>query len=429
VGLNINLQTLEAKMERIVITGMGTVNPLGLNVAETWQNAIDGVSGVAPITLFDTAAWEGDWQVKIAAEVKNFDPAQFMDVKEARRRDRFEQFGVAAAKQALAQSGLQVTPQNAGRIGVIVSSAVGGLKSLQDGVTTLKDEGARRISPFMIPMLMPNGAAGLIGIDTGIKGPALSVASACASGADGIGMAWMMLKAGMIDAALAGAAESTICAIGVGSFDRIGAMSRQNDNYHNIPKPFDKNRDGLVMGEGAAVLMLETASHARARGATILAELAGYGSTADAFHITAPSDDGAGGAAAIRRALESAGEHPAAVGYISAHGTATPLNDASETKAIKIAFGEHAYKVPISSTKSMTGHMMGATAALEAIFCVQAVREGILPPTIHYETPDPECDLDYIPNHARRAEVRVAISNAFGFGGHNAVLVIRRWDN
>jgi beta-ketoacyl-acyl-carrier-protein synthase II len=350
-----------------------------------------------------------------------------MDPKEARRRDRFEQLGVAAAKQALANSGLEITDANTNRVGVLVSSAIGGIKSLQDAVITNYTEGPRRVSPFLIPMLMPNGAAGMIAIDLQIKGPCFSAASACASGADGIGTAWLMLKCGMLDAALAGAAESTVCSVGVAAFDRVGAMSRRNDDYSMTPQPFDKNRDGLVMGEGAAVLVLETEAHAKKRGAHILAELAGYGATADAYHVTAPHEQGAGGAAAMRAALQSAGATVDDLGYINAHGTGTTLNDQSETRAIKNAFGEKAYQIPVSSTKSMTGHMMGATGALEAIFCTQVVREGVLPPTIHYETPDPECDLDYIPNRAREQKVDLAISNAFGFGGHNSVLAIRRF--
>lgn len=410
--------------DRIVITGMGTVNPLGLSVEESWKNVTAGVSGVAPITLFDSTPLN----VHIAAEVKNFNPDQYMDAKEARRRDRYEQLATAAANEAIRQAGLEVTEQSASRIGVIVSSAIGGLKSLQDAVITNHEEGPRRVSPFLIPMLMSNGGAGMIAIDHGIKGPCFSVASACASGADGIGVALMMLKTGMIDVALAGAAESTITSTGVAAFDRIGATTRRNDAYHMVPQPFDKNRDGLVMGEGAGVLVLERESHARARGAAILAEMAGYGATADAFHVTAPHEQGEGGAAAIRMALQSAGANPDEVGYISTHGTGTPLNDQAETRAIKAAFGaDLAYKVPVSSTKSMTGHMMGATGALEAIFCVLAVRDGILPPTIHYETPDPECDLDYIPNQAREKKIDLAISNAFGFGGHNAVLAVRKY--
>ena len=411
-------------MERIVITGMGTVNPLGLTVEESWASAINGVSGVGPITLFDSSALN----VHCAGEVKNFDPEEYMDPKEARRRDRFEQLAVAAAKQALVSSGLEITDSNSGRIGVLISSAIGGLKSLQDAVILNHEEGPRKISPFLIPMLMPNGAAGMIAIDFQVRGPCFSVASACASGADGIGTAWLMLRAGMIDAAVAGAAEMTVCHTAITAFDRVGAMARRDTDFSMTPQPFDKNRDGLVMGEGAAVLMLETESHARKRGANILAELAGYGSTADAFHVTAPHEKGAGGAAAMRMALESACANVEDLGYINAHGTGTVLNDQSETRAIKAAFGERAYQIPVSSTKSMTGHLMGATGAVEVIFCVQAVRQGILPPTIHYKTPDPECDLDYIPNKAREKKVSLAISNAFGFGGHNAVLAIRKYN-
>jgi beta-ketoacyl-acyl-carrier-protein synthase II len=392
-------------------------------VEESWKNAVNGVSGVGPITLFDPAPLN----VHFAAEVKGFNPDNYMDAKEARRRDRFEQLGTAAAKMAIENSGIEVTEANAGRIGVLVSSAIGGIKSLSDAVITNYTEGPRRVSPFLIPMLMPNGAAGMIAIDHQIKGPCFSVASACASGADGIGTALLMLKAGMIDAAVTGATEMTICSVGVAAFDRVGAMSRRNEDYSMTPQPFDKNRDGLVMGEEAAVLVLERESDAKKRGANILAELAGYGATADAFHVTAPHEHGAGGAAAMKMALDSARATVDDLGYINAHGTGTTLNDQSETRAIKAAFGEKAYSIPTSSTKSMTGHMMGATGALEAIFCVQAIRDGVLPPTIHYETPDPECDLDYIPNTAREKKIDLAISNAFGFGGHNSVLAIRRY--
>jgi beta-ketoacyl-acyl-carrier-protein synthase II len=411
--------------DRIVITGMGTVNPLGLNVQESWANVIAGKSGVGPITLFDSHA--ANLNVHIAAEVKNFKPEEFMDAREARRRDRFEQFAAAAAKEAIENSGLQVTEANAGRIGVIISSAIGGLHSLQEAILTNHKEGPRKVSPFLIPMLMANGGAGMTAIEFGIKGPCFSVASACASGADGIGTALMMLRTGMIDAAVTGAAETTITTTGVAAFDRVGAMSRRNDNYSMTPQPFDKERDGLVMGEGAAVIVLEREADAKARGANILAELAGYGATADAFHVTAPHEHGAGGAAAMRMALESAKANLDEVGYINAHGTGTSLNDQAETRAVKAAFGDLAYKMPISSTKSMTGHMMGATGALEVLFCVNAIRAGILPPTINYQTPDPECDLDYIPNKAREAKISLAISNAFGFGGHNAVLAIRKY--
>lgn len=409
--------------ECVVITGVGTISPLGLTVAETWQNLVNGVSGVGPITHFDPDGL----LVKIACEVKNFDPEKYISAREARRRSRFEHFAVAAAREAIQQSGLDLNKIDPGRVGVVISSAIGGVQAFSDAVSQA-EEGPRRISPFTIPMLMSNGAAGMVSIDYGFQGPSLSVASACASGADGLGMALLMLQAGIIDIAIAGASEATITPVGVAAFDRLGAMSRRNDDYSCTPQPFDLERDGLVMGEGAAVLVLERESHARSRGADILAELAGYGSSADAYHITAPMEDGHGGAQAIRRALDSARINPEEVDYINAHGTATPLNDISETRAIKTAFGDLAYNIPVSSTKSMTGHMMGATGAMEAVFCVQTVRENIVPPTINYYVPDPECDLDYVPNQARQLPVRVAVSNAFGFGGHNAVLVIRGYE-
>ena len=411
-------------MERIVVTGMGTVNPLGLNVEDSWKNVTEGVSGVAPITQFDHA----NLQVHIAAEVKGFDPTHVLETREARRRDRFELLASVAATEAVASAGIDITEDNASRIGVVVSSAIGGLRALEDGVLTIHRDGPRRVSPFMIPMLMANGASGLIAIDHGIKGPCFSVASACASGADGIGMALMMLQSQIIDVALAGGSDSPIVSTGVAAFDRLGAMSHRNDDYSMTPAPFDKNRDGLVMGEGAAVLVLESESRARQRGARIYAELAGYGSTADAFHVTAPHETGEGGSAAIRQALSSARANAEDVDYINAHGTATQLNDVSEARAIKGALGVLAKSIPVSSTKSMTGHMMGATGALEAIFCTLAIRDGILPPTIHYQTPDPECDLDVIPNQSRDARVDFVLSNAFGFGGHNAVLAFRRYD-
>jgi 3-oxoacyl-(acyl-carrier-protein) synthase len=323
------------------------------------------------------------------------------------------------------QSSLVIEPEAAGRVAVILSSAIGGLAALEGAVETLRDEGPRRLGPFLIPMIMSNGASGMTAIDTGAKGPSFSVASACASSADGLGQAWLLLRAGLADVAISGGAEATITRVGIAAFDRLGALSHRDQDYQSTPSPFDLNRDGLVMGEGAAVLILETLEHARARGATVLAELAGYGASADAFHVTAPAEDGAGGAAAIRLALQSAGATPDDVGYINAHGTGTKLNDQSETLSIKSALGERAYGIPVSSTKSMTGHMMGATGALEAIFCIQAIRSGWVPPTAHLRTPDPDCDLDYVPNHARPASVDLALSNAFGFGGHNAVLAFR----
>ncbi|KAA3647943.1 MAG: beta-ketoacyl-[acyl-carrier-protein] synthase II [Chloroflexi bacterium] len=409
--------------EKIVITGTGAITAVGHSTRETWENIINGVSGAGPITQFDAS----EFLVNVACEVKDFDPAEHIERREVRRRDRYQQFAAVAVKEALAESGLEITPENAGGIGVILSSAIGGLGTLEENVKMILESGPRKVSPFMIPMLMSNGAAGLVGIDYGAKGPAFSVASACASGQDGIGMAWMMLKSGMIDVAITGASEATVTPVGVAAFDRLRATSRAASD-EPAPRPFDKNRDGLVVGEGSGILVLEKESHAKARDAEILAELAGYSATADAFHITAPSEDGSGGSAAMVRALEVAGVNPDEVGYISAHGTATPLNDKSETLAIKSAFGETAYNIPISSTKSMTGHMMGATGAVETVLCVQAVRENVAPPTINYETPDPDCDLDYVPNQARQTPIDVAISNAFGFGGHNAVVVVRKYD-
>jgi beta-ketoacyl-acyl-carrier-protein synthase II len=408
---------------RVVITGMGAVTPIGLSVRESWDSCVNGRSGLGRITLFDPT----NFPIQIGGELKNFDPANYMDAKEARRRDRFEQMGVAAAKEALTQSGLVITDVNAGRIGSFVSSAVGGAQAFQEASITMKESGPRRINPFTIPMMMVNGAAGMVAIDFGTKGPAMCITSACAAGADSIGMAALLIKAGRIDAALAGGAEASIVPTGIAAFDRVGALSRRNEDFSMTPQPFDKNRDGLLMGEGAAVVMVEGLDHAQARGANIICELIGYGSTNDAFHITAPSEDGAGAAGAMVQALADAQLHPDQIDYISAHGTATHLNDLTETKAIKLAFGEQAYRIPISSTKSMTGHMIAATAALEIIFCALAIRDGVIPPTIHYQTPDPECDLDYVPNTAREKKVEIAMSNAFGFGGHNAVVIVKRF--
>ncbi len=407
--------------EKIVVTGMGAVSPLGHTLKQTWGNIVNGVSGMGPLTLFDPV----DHLVKIACEVKDFNPENYLPSREVRRRDRYQHFAAAAVKEALEQSGLKPVEGHTHRIGVVISSAIGGIRTFEENTADLLKDGPRKVSPFLIPMLMANGAAGLAGIDYGFQGPSFSVASACASGQDGIGMAWLMLRAGIIDAAITGGSEAVITPVSVAAFDRIGAASRGGPG-DKTPRPFDKTRDGLVFGEGCGILVLERESHARARGAEILAELAGYAATADAFHITAPSENGVGGSHAMRLALESAHVSTDEVGYINAHGTATPLNDLSETIAIKSAFGEQAYNIPISSTKSMTGHMMGATGALETIFCVQAVREGVVPPTINYGTPDPECDLDYVPNEARRTPVKVAMSNSFGFGGHNAVIVVRK---
>ena len=412
-------------MRRVVITGMGAVTPVGNSVDESWSNIVEGVSGVGPITQFDTQ----DLLVQIACEVKGFDPEDYMEKREARRIDRFQQFGIAAAAQAIDQAGLVVKPEEASRASVIISSAVGGMISVEEAMIVFSEQGSRRVTPFIIPKFMSNGAAGLVSIKNGFKGPTFSIASACASGSDAIGQAATMIRSGAVDVAVAGGADATISRIGISGFDRLKAMSRHNEDYSDTPAPFDKNRDGLVMGEGAAAVVLEDLDRVRDRGAEILGELVGYSSTSDSFHITAPAEDGAGGAAAMVNAIEMAGVAPDQVDYINAHGTATPLNDLSETRAIKAAFGEAAYDIPISSTKSMTGHMMGATGAVEAIFCMLAIRDDIIPPTIHYRTPDPECDLDYVPNEARQGKVDVAISNAFGFGGHNAVLAFQAYSS
>ncbi|MBN2085604.1 MAG: beta-ketoacyl-ACP synthase II [Anaerolineales bacterium] len=405
-------------MERVVVTGIGTVNPLGLDPETTWKQALAGTSTAGIIQQFDPSALS----VKIACEVRGFDPADFMDFRAARRMDRFQQFAIAATREAVEQSGLDVRAHGE-RVGVVMATTIGGMYTIQEACRQLLTVGPRKLSPFTIPMLMPNGAAGLVGIEFGARGPAFSVASACASGADGLGSAWRLIRSGEADAMIAGSTDATVCELGMGAFLRLGAMT--GGESLDVPKPFDKNRDGLVMGEGAAVIVLESLTFARRRGARILAELAGYGATSDAYHITAPAQDGSGSARAIELALASAGVKPDDVDYINAHGTGTVLNDLSETKAIKRVFGKRAYTIPVSSTKSMTGHMMGTTGALEVIFCMLAIRDGKIPPTIHYSTPDPECDLDYVPNTARTQPVSVAVSNAFGFGGHNAVLVIR----
>ena len=410
---------------RVVVTGVGTINPLGHRVEDTWENLKNGVSGVGPITLIET----GDLLVKIACEVKEFDPGDYINVKVARRIDRYQQFAKVATQEALAQSGFEVGEEDPSRVGVVVSTAVGGMTTLDEGMKVLFTDGPRRLNPFFIPKFMPNGAASLIGIDIGAQGPSFSVASACASGADSIGLGRQMIRAGVIDACIAGSSEATITRIGVSSFDRLGALSRRNDDYSMTPAPFDRNRDGLVMGEGAGILVLESLERAKARGAEILGEIVGHGSTSDAFHITAPSEQGHGGAAAISIAMDQAGLNPEDLHYINAHGTATQLNDIAETYAIKKALGDPAYRVPISSTKSMTGHMMGATGAVEAIICLLVIRDNVIPPTIHFSEADPECDLDYVPNEAREQVVSTAISNAFGFGGHNGVLAFRAFSD
>ena len=410
---------------RVVITGMGTINPLGKTVSETWEKVIHGVSGVGPVTHCDTS----DFQTQIACEVKDFNPLDYFDAKQARRMDRFQQFAIIAFREAYQQSGLEVEKENPGRIAVIVSSAIGGLDAIQEAVTTLFKDGPRRISPFLTPMIMTNGAAGLIAIEKGIRGPCFSIASACASSNDAVGQAALLIQANRVDVAITGGSEATINRTGIGVFDRLGALSRRNENYHLTPSPFDRDRDGFVMAEGAAILILESLEHAKGRDARIIAELIGYGSTVDAFHVTAPAEDGSGAGEAISQALRMAQLTPADVDYVNAHGTGTELNDVSETRAIKLAFGDHAYRIPVSSTKSMTGHLLGAAGALESVFCTLSIQNGIIPPTIHLQNPDPLCDLDYVPNEARQTTVMTAVNNAFGFGGQNAVLAFQAFSD
>ncbi len=408
---------------RVVVTGMGTVNSTGLTVEESWANVSAGRSGIVPITLFDHSSCE----VHFGGEVKGFDPAKYMDFKEARRRDRFCQMGVAATRQALEQSGLEITEENADEIGCIFGSGTGGLGSYTQFVLDYSRNGTARIHPFAIPMVICDSPAAAIAIDWNLRGPNFAPVSACATAADALGLAYQALQLGQARAFVAGGSEATIHLAGFLAFDRLGAMSRNNGDPAGACKPFDKNRDGIVMGEGAAALIVEELEFARARGAHILAEISGYAATSDAFHVIAPDEKGAGARRAIKRALQDAQVQPQDIDWISAHGTGTPLNDKTETMAIKAILGEQAYHVPISATKPLTGHMMGATGALEVIFGIKAIETGIIPPTINYETPDPDCDLDYVPNTARECRVNTFMSNAFGFGGHNAVLILKRF--
>jgi len=409
--------------ERIVITGMGTVNPLGLSVSETWNNIINGVSGIGPIYCFDSTSL----RVKIACEIKGINPELYMSAKEVRRRDRVEQLAAAGAKQAIQQSGILETEIDPSRISVIISSAVGGINTLQDTFRIIEEQGANRVRAFAIPMLMTNGLTGIVAIGYGFQGPCFSIGSACASGIDAICLAWILLKNKIIDVAVTGATESTVLEVAVAIFDKVGALSRRNEDYSCTPQPYDLNRDGLVIGEGSGVIVMESENHAKKRGAQILAEIAGYAASSDTSHITAPRDDGGGGIMAIKNAIKAASIGTNQIDYIDAHGTGIVLNDVFETKAIKTAIGEIAYNIPVSSTKSMTGYLMGATGALETILCVKSIQDCIIPPTTNYQTADPECDLDYVPNIAREKLVNVVLNNAFGFGGHNAVLVICRY--
>ena len=408
---------------RVVITGLGAVTPIGNTVATYWAGLQSGANGVAPITLFDASKHA----CRFAAEVKDFDPSGVLDPKETKRWDRFCQFGVVAAKEALAQSGLEITDANRQRIGVIIGSGVGGLLTMETQAHVLEGKGPGRVSPFTVPMMIPNMATGLAAIALGAQGPSSAVATACAAGSNAIGDAFRLLQQGHADAMVCGGAESAITPLGVAGFASAKALSFRNDDPATASRPFDAERDGFVIGEGAGILVLETLDHAQARGADILGEVVGYGMTCDAHHITSPIPGGLGGARAMSLALADAGLKADDIDYVNAHGTSTPANDSNETAAIKTALGERAMAIPVSSTKSMTGHLLGGSGGIEAVAAVLALQNGVVPPTINHQNPDPACDLDVVPNQAREQIISTALSNSFGFGGHNVCLAFRRY--
>lgn len=409
---------------RVVITGMGVVCPVGNNAAETWQALVIGQSGIATISAFDPS----DLKVRIAGEVKNFDPVAMFGPREARRMDRFTHLALAATQEAMADSGLVVTPENAHRIGSIIGSGIGGVGTLIDETLKAVEKGEQWASPHMVPMILPDTAPGKIAIEYGLRGPNMSIATACASSTNALGEATETIRRGAADVMVTGGAEAGILKLVIAAFNNMGALSQRNDDPQAASRPFDRDRDGFVAGEGAAILILESEESAKARGARIYAEMLGYGASADAFHVTAPAENGEGAVLAMQQALATAGVEPFQVDYLNAHGTSTELNDRSETLAIKQVFGDGAYDVAISSTKSMTGHLMGAAGALEAFACVMAIQDGCVPPTINHDNPGEGLDLDYVPNQARSMDVRIAMSNSFGFGGHNASIVLGRYD-
>ena len=411
-------------MRRVVITGMGCISPVGNNVADTWKSLLEGKSGAALITKFDTS----QHKTKFAAEVKGFDPVAIFGQRDARKMDRFTQFAIATAMEAQAQSGLTIDDSNRDRVGVVIGTGIGGISTLIDQWEVMRERGPDRVSPFLVPMMISDSAAGMLAIRFGVRGPNMALATACASGNNAIGEAVEMIRRGSTDVMFAGASEAAVIPIAMAGMNVMTALSTRNDDPQTASRPFDQDRDGFLMGEGAGMIILEELEYARARGANILAEVTGYGTTDDAHHISAPAENGAGAAISMKLALDNAGLSVDDIGYINAHGTSTPLNDKSETAAIKTVFGEKAYNIPVSSTKSMTGHLLGASGAVEAAFCVLAIREEVLPPTINYQTPDPVCDLDYVPNQARKASPRHVMSNSFGFGGHNATLVFSRFE-
>jgi len=409
---------------RVVVTGMGCISPVGNNVKETWESILAGKSGAGMITHFDASKHK----TRFAAEVKGFDPVVLFGQREARKMDRFTQFATAVAMQALEQSGLKIDESNRDSVGVMIGTGIGGIGSLLEQVEVMRERGPERVSPFLVPMMISDSAAGMLAIRFGARGPNMALATACASGNNAIGEALEIIRRGAADAMMAGGSEAALVPVAMAGMNVMTALSTRNDDPQTASRPFDKDRDGFLMGEGAGMVILESLEHAQARGANILCELTGYGTTDDAHHISAPAENGAGAAIAMKLALENANLDIGNVGYINAHGTSTPLNDKSETAAIKTVFGEQAYNIPISSTKSMTGHLLGASGALEAVFCILAIREEILPATINYHTPDPECDLDYVPNQPRKASPKHVMSNSFGFGGHNATLIFSQFE-
>ena len=408
---------------RVVITGIGILCPLGLNMATTWENLVAGKSGIDYITLFDAEPFE----TRFAGEVKGFEPTDYINRKDARRMDRFAQLAVAASLQVVEQSGLQINSANQDNIAIVVGSGIGGLTTLFEQTKVLLENGPGRVSPFLAPMMISDMAAAQVSITLGVKGLNLCTTSACSSSSDAIGVAYELIKRGDTQAALAGGSEAIINPIGISAFNALRAISTRNDKPQLASRPFDAERDGFVVSEGACLLTLENLAHAQERGANILAEIIAYGANADAFHVTQPSEDGEGAAKAMQLALDRAGLAPSEIDYINAHGTSTPLNDKVETIAIKTVFGDYAYRIPISSTKSMLGHMVGAAGAIETAICIMVIQHGIIPPTINLTQPDPECDLDYVPNVSRQAKVTTTLSNSFGFGGHNSVLILREY--
>lgn len=408
---------------RVVVTGLGALTPIGNDVQTSWDNAIKGVSGIGPITRVNP----DDYPAKVCAELKDFDVEQFMDKKDARKMDRFTQYAVAAALMAVKDSNLEITDENAPRVGVWIGSGIGGMETFEQQYKTLLEKGARRVSPFFVPMLIPDMATGQVSIALGARGFNSCTVTACATGTNSIGDAYRVIQRGEADVMVTGGTEAPLTEMSFAGFSANKALST-NPDPNSASRPFDKDRDGFVMGEGAGIIVLEELDHALARGAKIYAEIIGYAATGDAYHITAPAPNGEGGARAMKQAVEGSGLTVTDIDYINAHGTSTPYNDKFETLAIKEVFGEHAYKLAISSTKSMTGHLLGAAGGVEAIFSVLAIKEGIIPPTINLKTPDPDCDLDYVPNEARKQQVNVALSNSLGFGGHNATIIFKKYD-